>query len=156
MRNLLLTIALGAVTAPAVALAADDGSIQVGGAVPTATEERAEARQRAELGQRTLDRRRERAEKRRAEARAQRGGGAGGGGTAVPGHLQAIAQCESGGNPRAIGGGGAYRGKYQFDRGTWASVGGTGDPAAAPEAEQDGRAQALMAQRGTAPWPVCG
>ena len=29
--------------------------------------------------------------------------------------LQAIAQCESGGDPTAIGGGGAYRGKYQFD-----------------------------------------
>src|SRR6266536_2452508 len=29
--------------------------------------------------------------------------------------LEAIAACESGGNPSAIGGGGAYRGKYQFD-----------------------------------------
>jgi len=70
--------------------------------------------------------------------------------------LQAIAACESGGNPRAIGGGGAYRGKYQFDYGTWASVGGTGDPAAAPEAEQDRRAQMLLDRSGTSPWPVCG
>ena len=31
-----------------------------------------------------------------------------------------IAACESGGNPRAVGGGGAFRGKYQFDYGTWA------------------------------------
>jgi len=70
--------------------------------------------------------------------------------------LQAIAACESGGNPRAIGGGGAFRGKYQFDYGTWASVGGSGDPAAAPESEQDMRAGMLLARSGTAPWPVCG
>jgi hypothetical protein len=70
--------------------------------------------------------------------------------------LQAIAACESGGNPAAIGGGGAYRGKYQFDYGTWASVGGSGDPAAAPEAEQDRRAQMLLDRSGTSPWPVCG
>jgi hypothetical protein len=70
--------------------------------------------------------------------------------------LEAIAACESGGDPTAIGGGGLYRGKYQFDTATWASVGGTGDPAAAPEAEQDARAAALYAREGTAPWPVCG
>jgi hypothetical protein len=70
--------------------------------------------------------------------------------------LEAIAACESGGNPSAIGGGGAYRGKYQFDYGTWASVGGSGDPAAAPEAEQDARAAMLLARSGTSPWPVCG
>ena len=66
----------------------------------------------------------------------------------VPGVLQSIAACESGGNPRAVGGGGAFRGKYQFDYGTWAGVGGSGDPAAAPEAEQDRRAaHALRARR---------
>jgi hypothetical protein len=70
--------------------------------------------------------------------------------------LEAIAACESGGNPRAIGGGGLYRGKYQFDFGTWASVGGSGDPAQASEAEQDRRAAILYAQRGAAPWPVGG
>lgn len=78
------------------------------------------------------------------------------GGGATPAHLQAIAACESGGNPSAVGGGGAYRGKYQFDQGTWASVGGSGDPAAAPEAEQDKRAAMLYAQAGSSPWPVCG
>jgi Transglycosylase-like domain len=75
---------------------------------------------------------------------------------AVPAHLAAIAACESGGDPTAIGGGGLYRGKYQFDMSTWSSVGGTGDPAAAPEAEQDMRAAMLYEQRGAAPWPVCG
>jgi hypothetical protein len=70
--------------------------------------------------------------------------------------LAAIANCESHDNPRAIGGGGAFRGKYQFDYGTWASVGGHGDPAAAPESEQDLRAQMLLDRVGTSPWPVCG
>jgi hypothetical protein len=75
---------------------------------------------------------------------------------AIPAALQSIALCESGGNPRAIGGGGAYRGKYQFDYGTWAAVGGSGDPAAASEAEQDMRAALLYQRAGATPWPVCG
>jgi hypothetical protein len=70
--------------------------------------------------------------------------------------LDAIAACESGGDPTAVSSGGAYRGKYQFDYGTWASVGGSGDPAAAPEAEQDYRAALLYARSGSSPWPVCG
>jgi Transglycosylase-like domain len=75
---------------------------------------------------------------------------------AVPPQLEAIAACESGGNPQAVGGGGAYRGKYQFSTSTWAAVGGSGDPAAAPEAEQDRRAAMLYAQSGAGQWPVCG
>jgi Transglycosylase-like domain len=78
------------------------------------------------------------------------------GGTVVSPQLEAIAACESGGNPTAIGGGGLYRGKYQFTYETWASVGGSGDPAAAPEAEQDARAAALLARDGAGHWPVCG
>jgi hypothetical protein len=74
----------------------------------------------------------------------------------IPPALEAIASCESGGDPRAVGGGGAHRGKYQFDRGTWASVGGRGDPAGASEAEQDRRAARLFARAGATPWPVCG
>jgi hypothetical protein len=75
---------------------------------------------------------------------------------AAPPHLEAIAACESGGNPGAVDPSGTYRGKYQFDMQTWASVGGSGDPAAASEAEQDARAAALYAQSGSTPWPVCG
>jgi Transglycosylase-like domain len=75
---------------------------------------------------------------------------------AVRGRLDRIAACESHGNPRAIGGGGIYRGKYQFSYGTWASVGGRGDPAAAPEHEQDRRAAILLARTGGSAWPVCG
>lgn len=70
--------------------------------------------------------------------------------------LEAIAACESGGNPEAVSSGGTYRGKYQFDQGTWESVGGSGDPAAAPEAEQDYRAALLYSQSGSSPWPICG
>ena len=79
-----------------------------------------------------------------------------GGGSAASPQLESIAACESGGDPHSIGGGGAFRGKYQFTYGTWASVGGSGDPAAASEAEQDKRAQMLMAKSGSSPWPVCG
>ncbi len=78
------------------------------------------------------------------------------GGTATPGNLAAIAACESGGNPSAVGGGGQYRGGYQFSMSRGQSVGGTGDPAAASEAEQDARAAALYAQQGSSPWPNCG
>jgi soluble lytic murein transglycosylase-like protein len=70
--------------------------------------------------------------------------------------LDAIGACESGGDPTAVSSDGTYRGKYQFDYGTWESVGGTGDPAAASESEQDYRAALLYAQSGSSPWPVCG
>ena len=70
--------------------------------------------------------------------------------------LDAIGACESGGDPSAVSSDGTYRGKYQFDYGTWESVGGSGDPAAAPEQEQDYRAALLYSQSGSSPWPVCG
>jgi transglycosylase-like protein len=70
--------------------------------------------------------------------------------------LEAIAHCESRGDPRAVSSGGTYRGKYQFDLTTWSAVGGRGDPAAAPEALQDRMAARLYRIRGSAPWPVCG
>jgi hypothetical protein len=79
-----------------------------------------------------------------------------GGGSTASAQLEAIAACESGGDPTAVDASGTYRGKYQFDYGTWASVGGSGDPAAAPESEQDMRAQMLLDRSGTSPWPVCG
>jgi Transglycosylase-like domain/Putative peptidoglycan binding domain len=78
---------------------------------------------------------------------------AGGGDDAT---LERIAQCESGGDPTAVSADGTYRGKYQFDRETWRQMGGSGDPAEAPEAEQDRIAAKLLAARGTAPWPNCG
>ncbi|MET0159937.1 MAG: transglycosylase family protein [Acidimicrobiales bacterium] len=68
----------------------------------------------------------------------------------------ALRQCESSGNYRAVSPSGLYRGAYQFDLDTWASVGGSGDPINASPAEQDHRAQVLWSQRGASPWPICG
>jgi hypothetical protein len=70
--------------------------------------------------------------------------------------LDAIGACESGGDPTAVDASGTYYGKYQFDTGTWASVGGSGSPAQASEAEQDYRASLLYSRAGSSPWPVCG
>ena len=72
-----------------------------------------------------------------------------------PAILHRIAACESHGDPRAIGGGGLYRGAFQFSRSTWAAVGGQGDPAAAPLLEQYRRAQLLLERSGPGQWPVC-
>lgn len=69
--------------------------------------------------------------------------------------LDAIASCESGGDPSAVNAAGYY-GKYQFDLGTWQSVGGSGNPAEASEPEQDYRAALLYSRAGSSPWPVCG
>ena len=66
-----------------------------------------------------------------------------------------VANCESSGNPRAVNPAGYY-GLYQFDTGTWRSVGGRGLPTQASADEQTFRAQKLYAQRGASPWPVCG
>jgi uncharacterized protein YabE (DUF348 family) len=68
----------------------------------------------------------------------------------------ALAACESGGRPNAVSASGKYRGMYQFSRGTWASVGGSGDPAAASAEEQTARAQALYERSGAGQWPHCG
>jgi hypothetical protein len=80
---------------------------------------------------------------------------AGKGSVPVPRMLRLIAECESGGNPRAISAGGTYRGKYQFSRGTWRLLGGEGDPADAPESIQDRLALKLFRQSGSSPWPSC-
>lgn len=67
-----------------------------------------------------------------------------------------LAACESGGNPSAVDPSGTYHGLYQFDAGTWQSVGGSGVASQASAEEQTMRAQMLYEQRGSAPWPVCG
>jgi hypothetical protein len=87
------------------------------------------------------------------------GGGApadGGGSPGLPRVLRRIAECESGGNPRAVSPDGRYRGKFQFSRETWEAYGGRGsDPAKASEAHQDRIALRLYRDRGTSPWPAC-
>lgn len=79
-------------------------------------------------------------------------GSTGGGGL----NWAALARCESGGNPSAVSPTGKYRGLYQFSYATWASVGGSGDPAANSAAEQTHRAQILLNRSGAGQWPTCG
>jgi hypothetical protein len=88
-------------------------------------------------------------------SRALRHGSSGRGGK-LPAVLLRIAECESGGDPTAVSPNGLYRGKYQFHRDTWRGLGGSGDPADAPEWRQDELALKLYQQQGTAPWPSCG
>jgi hypothetical protein len=148
VRKLLVSLACLAAAIPAVALAADNSNAKLSGAAtPSASDKKIYAAQKAKRARLIAER--------HAKARKQRAGGSQSTGGASPA-LEAIAACESGGDPHAIGGGGAFRGKYQFDRGTWASVGGSGDPAAASEAEQDRRAAILYSRSGASPWPVCG
>jgi hypothetical protein len=73
----------------------------------------------------------------------------------IPPILKRIADCESHGNPRSIGGGGLYRGAYQFTVDTYRSVGGRGDPATSSMAEQTRRAAILLSRSGPSQWPVC-
>jgi len=82
-------------------------------------------------------------------------------GGGIPASVQALnwaalARCESGGNPQAIGGGGRYFGLYQFTLSAWASVGGSGNPIDASASEQTYRAQRLYMARGASPWGTCG
>jgi resuscitation-promoting factor RpfB len=67
-----------------------------------------------------------------------------------------LAQCESGGNPRAVGGGGVYFGLYQFRLSTWQAIGGLGNPVSASATEQTYRAQILYLRDGDGAWPYCG
>ena len=68
------------------------------------------------------------------------------------------AECESGGDPKAIGGGGIYRGAFQFMRSTWKAAPKSpgGDPIAYPYRTQAVVAVALMHEDGAGHWPVCG
>jgi hypothetical protein len=68
--------------------------------------------------------------------------------------LACIRRWESHGNYQDVSPDGKYRGAYQFDRQTFESVGGHGDPAAASPAAQDAAAARLLARRGLQPWPT--
>jgi uncharacterized protein YabE (DUF348 family) len=68
----------------------------------------------------------------------------------------ALAQCESGGNPRAVNPSGTYRGLYQFSIQTWRGIGGSGDPIDASSGEQTYRAKLLYQRSGAGQWPECG
>ncbi len=67
-------------------------------------------------------------------------------------------ECESGGDPKAIGGGGMYRGAFQFMRSTWKSSPKSpgGDPIKYRYRTQAVVAVMLKRRDGTGHWPVCG
>ena len=67
-------------------------------------------------------------------------------------------ECESGSDPDAIGGGGRYRGAFQFTRSTWRNSPKTpgGDPIDYTYRTQAVVAVALMRRDGAGHWPNCG
>ena len=81
----------------------------------------------------------------------------------TPEQLHDLRMCESGDDYGAIGGGGQYRGAYQFSRSTWNAVAQRNypflhgqDPAGADSWWQDAQAEALWDEQGNSPWPACG
>jgi soluble lytic murein transglycosylase-like protein len=68
------------------------------------------------------------------------------------------AQCESGGDPDALGSGGLYRGAFQFMKSTWKSAPRSpgGDPIDYSYRTQAVVAIALMHADGAGHWPNCG
>jgi hypothetical protein len=153
-RTYFVPVLIAFIAFPAVALAAEDGGASPRAAVADARPARVDVLRRPVVSfHRTIEvtvTRIEAARRERRELFASLPGGV------SQETLDSIGACESGGDPTAVSTDGTYRGKYQFDYGTWESVGGSGDPAAAPEQEQDYRAALLYAQSGSSPWPVCG
>jgi peptidoglycan endopeptidase LytE len=151
MRRLVVpALAAGAIAAPIpVVFAQEAAGLEFAEEVTQTVRQKAELRAEARAAKRAAERRvAEKREARQAEATATA--------VAVPPHLEAIAMCESGGDPTAVSADGMYHGKYQFSVATWAAMGGSGLPSQAPEAEQDMRAAMLYAQSGPSQWPVCG
>ena len=68
------------------------------------------------------------------------------------------AECESGKDPEAIGGGGKYRGAFQFLKSTWRNSPKSpgGDPIDYRYRTQAVVAVALKERDGAHHWPVCG
>jgi hypothetical protein len=155
MRRLMaLALCAGVVAAPiSVSIAKPETETDVAKFVDTKIDGRkTDMRQLTRAAKRGV----ERHAKKRAAKRAEKREAAAAEAVAVPPHLEAIAQCESGGDPTAVSSNGMYHGKYQFSVATWQAVGGSGLPSQAPEAEQDMRAVMLYEQSGPGQWPVCG
>ena len=68
------------------------------------------------------------------------------------------AECESGKDPKAVGGGGKYRGAFQFLKSTWrrSPKSPGGDPIDYRYRTQAVVAVALKRRDGTGHWPNCG
>jgi uncharacterized protein YabE (DUF348 family) len=69
---------------------------------------------------------------------------------------EALAECESGGNPRSVSANGLYHGLYQFNVDMWHRMGGIGLPSEATPREQTYRAIRLYKAAGADQWPHCG
>lgn len=71
---------------------------------------------------------------------------------------RSTAKCESGRDPKAIGGGGIYRGAFQFLKSTWrhSPKSPGGDPIRYTYRTQAVVAVALKRRDGRGHWPVCG
>lgn len=70
--------------------------------------------------------------------------------------LDALAQCESGGNPRAFNPAGPWYGAFQFHRDTWRRMGGgPGDIRNYSYSEQKAVAARLVQAAGWGQWPSC-
>jgi Transglycosylase-like domain len=71
---------------------------------------------------------------------------------------RSTAECESGRDPNAIGGGGSYRGAFQFMKSTWrrSPKSPGGDPIDYPYKTQAVVAVALKNRDGAGHWPNCG
>jgi hypothetical protein len=71
---------------------------------------------------------------------------------------RSTSECESGRDPKAIGGGGRYRGAFQFMKATWRSSPKSpgGDPIKYTYRTQAVVAVALKKRDGAGHWPVCG
>lgn len=91
----------------------------------------------------------------KARPKAATGGGGSVGGGVDSLNWAALAQCESGGNPRAVNPAGYY-GLYQFSLSTWRAMGGSGNPIDNSAAEQTYRAKILYKRAGAGQWPHCG
>ena len=91
-----------------------------------------------------------------AQARASRSAAAARSRPAVGGDVWgALARCESGGNPQAVGGGGRYFGAFQFSLGAWRAAGMSGNPTDYDYGTQLAAAQRLQARSGWGQWPHC-
>ena len=147
-RKVVLALCASAIAAPIPVAALAQTGPDVGDVAAKAVMRKAELRKEARTAKRAVERRvAEKRQKRQAAAAPA---------VAIPPQLEAIAACESGGDPTAVSADGTYHGKYQFSVETWAAMGGSGLPSQAPEAEQDMRAAMLYAQSGPSQWPVCG
>ncbi|MHA7239711.1 transglycosylase family protein [Arthrobacter sp. TMS1-12-1] len=83
------------------------------------------------------------------------GAAAGAANAAPASDWDALAQCESTNNNRAVDPTGTYFGAFQFLPSTWEAYGGEGNPVDASRAQQIAIAEKVLAGQGWGAWPAC-